>query len=208
MANYKLNSQLRTDIHKSVTKQLRKEGKIPAVYYFHREKPIPLAVDLVELRNAIHSGAHIIELQMGDKKHICIIRDLQHNPITDEIIHADFMGITLKEDITVNVPIVVEGSAIGVRDFGGVLAQHLWEIEVKCKATDIPNNFTIDVSNLNIGDSITVSDLAADNVEILTSTDSSIVSVVKATGMKTETEAEELEEGEEGEEAEESAEEE
>ena len=200
MANYKLNTQLRPDIHKSVNKQLRKEEKIPAVYYFHRENPVPLSVDLKELRSIIHSNAHIIELHMGDKKHICILKDLQHDPVTDEIIHADFMGITLKEDITVNVSIVVEGSAIGVRDFGGVLAQHLWEIEVKCKATNIPDNFTVNVSELNIGDSIFVSDLKADNFEILTPAKSSIVSVVKATGMKIEDGAEEGEEGEEAEE--------
>jgi len=197
MANYKLNTQLRPDIHKSVNKQLRKDEKIPAVYYFHREDPIPLSVDLKELRSIIHSNAHIIELHMGDKKHICILKDLQHDPVTDEIIHADFMGITLKEDITVNVSIIVEGSAVGVRDFGGVLAQHLWEIEVKCKATNIPDNFTINVANLNIGDSIFVSDLKAENFEILTPAKSSIVSVVKATGMKIEEGAEEGEEAEE-----------
>jgi len=209
MANYKLNSQLRTDLHKRVNKYLRKEGRIPAVYYFHRETPIPLSVDLKELQNAIRSGAYIIELHMGDKKHICILRVLQYDPVTDEIIHADFMGITMKEDITVNVPIVIEGSAIGVRDFGHVLARHLWEIEVKCKATNIPDNFTINVDDLNLGDSISVSDLEVENVEILTSTSNSIVSVVKATGMKLEEEEleeEELEEGEEGEEAEESTE--
>ncbi|MBN2601190.1 MAG: 50S ribosomal protein L25 [Candidatus Marinimicrobia bacterium] len=200
MANYKLNTQLRPDIHKSVNKQLRKDEKIPAVYYFHREDPVPLSVDLKELRTIIHSNAHIIELHMGDKKHICILKDLQHDPVTDEIIHADFMGITLKEDITVNVPIIVEGSAIGVRDFGGVLAQHLWEIEVKCKATHIPDNFTVNVSDLNIGDSIFVSDLKAENFEILTPAKSSIVSVVKATGMKIEEGAEEAEETEEDEE--------
>lgn len=211
MANYKLLADLRTDLHKRVNKQLRNEGKIPAVYYFHREKPLPLAVNLKELRNAIHSGAHIIELQMGNKKHISIIRDLQHDPVSDEIIHADFMGITLQEDITVDVPIVIEGSAIGVKDFGGVLAQHLWEIEVKCKATDIPDNFTVNVSNLNIGDSITVGDLVVpEHVEILTPSNSSVVSVVKATGLKLEEEleaGEEPEEGEEGEESEEESEE-
>jgi large subunit ribosomal protein L25 len=206
MANYKLNTELRTDIHKRVNKQLRQAGKIPAVYYFHQESPIPLSVDLKELKNAIHSGAHIIELHMGEKKHICILRELQHNPVTDEIIHADFMGITLKEDITVNVPVVIEGTAVGVKDFGGVLAQQLWEIEVKCKATDIPDSFVVEVSNLNIGDSISVADLSVEKAEILTSVSSSIVSVVKATGMAIEEEVEEAEE-EEGEEGEEGAEE-
>jgi len=205
MANYKLNTELRTNIHKSVNKQLRKEGKIPAVFYFHRENPTPLSVDLIELRSIIHSNAHIIELHMGDKKHIGIIKDLQHDPVSDEIIHADFMGITLKEDITVNVSIIVEGSAIGVRDFGGVLAQHLWEIEVKCKATNIPDNFTVDVSELNIGDAILVSHLKAENFEILTPSKSSIVSVVKATGLKLDEDEDEDEDEEVEEETEENA---
>jgi len=196
MADYKLQSKLRTNIHKCENKRLRNEGKIPAVFYFHQDKPVPLSVDVKELKGAIHSGANIYELHMGNKKHICILRDIQHNPVTEDIIHADFMGITMKEDITVNVPIHLEGIAIGVKDFDGVLAQQIWEIEVKCKATDIPDAFTVDVSLLNIGDSIAVSDISAENVEILTPQSSSIVSVVKATGAKAE-EEEEIEEEEE-----------
>jgi large subunit ribosomal protein L25 len=202
MADYKLQSELRTNIHKSENKRLRNEGNIPAVFYFHQDKPVPLSVDVKELKGAIHSGANIYELHMGKKKHICILRDVQYDPVSEDIIHADFMGITMKEDITVNVPIHLEGNAIGVKDFDGVLAQQLWEIEVKCKATDIPDAFTVDVSLLNVGDSIAVSDISAENVEILTHQSSSIVSVVKATGAKAE-EEEEIEEEEEEEEIEE-----
>lgn len=194
MADYKLQSELRTNIHKSENKRLRNEGKIPAVFYFHQDKPVPLSVGIKELKGAIRSGANIYELHMGNKKHICILRDIQHDPITEDIIHADFMGITMKEDITVNVPIHLEGNAIGVKDFDGVLAQQIWEIEVKCKADDIPDAFTVDVSLLNIGDSIAVSDISAENVEILTPQSSSIVSIVKATGAKAEEEIEEEEE--------------
>jgi len=202
MADYNLKSELRTNTYKGVTKLLRKEGQIPAVYYFHREKPIALSVDLKALKAAIQTGANIYELQMGSKKHKCILRDLQYNPVTEEIIHADFMGITMKEDINVNVPIHLEGTAIGVKDFDGVLAQQIWELNVKCKPGDIPDMVTIDVTGLNIGDSVSVADVSIENVEVLTPATSSIVSVVKATGAKAE-EEEVAEEGEEPEEIEE-----
>jgi len=201
MADYNLKSELRTNTYKGVTKLLRKEGRIPAVYYFHREKPIALSVDLKVLKAAIQTGANIYELQMGNKKHKCILRDLQYNPVTEEIIHADFMGITMREDIHVNVPIHLEGTAIGVKDFGGVLTQQIWELNVKCKAGNIPDVVTIDITELNIGDSISVADVSIENVEVLTPATSSIVSVVKATGAKAEEEA--VEEGEEPEEIEE-----
>jgi large subunit ribosomal protein L25 len=201
MADYNLKSELRTNTNKGATKLLRKEGQIPAVYYFHRGKPVALSVDLKALKAGIHSGANMYEIQMGSKKHKCILRDLQYNPVTEEIIHADFMGITMKEKIHINVPIHLEGTAIGVKDFGGVLTQQIWELNVKCKAGDIPDVVTIDVSGLNIGDSICVADVSIENVEVLTPATSSIVSVVKATGAKAEEEA--VEEGEEPEEIEE-----
>jgi large subunit ribosomal protein L25 len=186
MTEYKLNSTLREDFKRSTTRQLRREGKIPAVYYHHHEKPIHLAVDLKELRNALHSGAHIFDLSLGKKSHKAILRDLQHDPLTDEIIHADFMGVALDEFITIKVPVHITGIAIGVKTFGGVLEQHLWDLEVKCKTIDIPEAVTIDVTNLNIGDAIKAGDLKLEKIEILTPTSASIVSVVQPTGAKVE----------------------
>jgi len=204
MSEYKLKSELRSDYRKTSTKQLRRTGKIPAIFYFHQEEPIGLSMDLKELKAGIQAHAHIFELQINTKKQKCILKELQRDPVTDEIIHADFMGITLKEEITVMVPLRLTGSAIGVREFGGILEQHLWELEVKCKATEIPDEITLDISHLNIGDSISVATIKMENIELLTPLNTSIASVVKATGAKAaeeEVPAEEIEE-EEGEEQE------
>jgi len=204
MSEYKLKSELRNDYRKTSTKQLRRTGKIPAIFYFHQEEPIGLSMDLKELKAGIQAHAHIFELQINTKKQKCILKELQRDPVTDEIIHADFMGITLKEEITVMVPLRLTGSAIGVREFGGILEQHLWELEVKCKATEIPDEITLDISHLNIGDSISVATIKMENIELLTPLNTSIASVVKATGAKAaeeEVPAEEIEE-EEGEEQE------
>lgn len=204
MAVYKLSSELRNRGKKSEINNLRNEGKVPAIYYYHREEPVPITVDSHDLKMALHSGAHIIELQMGTKMHKCILRELQHDPISEEIIHADFMGISLKEDITVEIPIHLEGTAVGVKESGGVLAQHLWELHIKCKPGDIPDSITVDVTELDIGDSIAVDDIKVENVEVLNSPTTSIVSVVQPTRVKLEAEEvaeeleEELEEGEEG----------
>ena len=204
MSEYKLKSELRSDYRKTSTKQLRRTGKIPAIFYFHQEEPIGLSMDLKALKAGIQAHAHIFELQINTKKQKCILKELQRDPVTDEIIHADFMGITLKEEITVMVPLRLTGSAIGVREFGGILEQHLWELEVKCKATEIPDEITLDISHLNIGDSISVATIKMENIELLTPLNTSIASVVKATGAKAaeeEVPAEEIEE-EEGEEQE------
>jgi large subunit ribosomal protein L25 len=205
MSEYKLKSELRGDYRKTTTRQLRRTGKIPAIFYFHQEEPIGLSVDLKELKAGIQAHAHIFELQINTKKQKCILKEIQHDPVSDEIIHADFMGITLKEEITVMVPLRLTGSAIGVRELGGILEQHLWELEVKCKATEIPDEITLDISNLNIGDSISAAAIKMENIELLTPLNTSIASVVKATGAKAaeeEVPAEEIEE-EEGEEQEE-----
>jgi large subunit ribosomal protein L25 len=202
---YKLNAELRTDFQKGATKRMRRAGLVPAVYYHHTEKPVALSLDLKDLKAALRSSAHIYDLDINKKSHKCIVRDVQFDPLSEEIIHADFMGVSLEEMVTVNIPINVTGIAVGVKTFGGILEQHLWELEVKCKASKIPDRVTIDVTNLNLGDSISANSIKIEGVEILTPGTASIVSVVMPTGTKAEEEAVK-EEGAEKAEAEETAE--
>jgi len=201
MLEFKLSAETRTALTKRDTKKLRLEGKIPSVYYYHAENPIPLCIDVKELKTALHSGAHIISLQIGGKSHPCIVRALQHDPVSEMVIHADFMGVNLEEKIVVSIPVKLVGTAIGVKTFGGILAQHLWELDVKCKAADIPDGVTIDVSELNLGDSIGVKDIQIANAEIQNVISASIVSVVKPSGVSDEEKPAEGEETAEGEEA-------
>ena len=185
---HKLNAELRSDFQKGVTKRMRRAGLVPAVYYHHTEKPVALSLDLKDLKEALRSSARIYDLNINKKSHKCIIRDVQFDPLTEEIIHADFMGVSLEEMVTVSIPINVTGAAIGVKTFGGILEQHLWELEVRCKASQIPDRVTIDVTNLNLGDSINAGSLNIEGVEILIPATTSIVSVVKPTGTKAEEE--------------------
>lgn len=205
MAEYILNAEIRTDLQKGATKRMRRAGMVPAVYYHHTEKPASLSLNLDELKTALRSSIHIYDLKINQKSHKCILRGIQFNPITEEIIHVDFMGVSLEEMVTVNIPIHVTGTAVGVKTFGGILEQHLWELTVKCKASQIPDGVTIDVTELNLGDSISAGYFKIEDVEIITPLTASVVSVVKPTGLKAEEEEvkEEGEEEAEGEEAEE-----
>jgi len=189
MLEFKLNSEPRPDLQKGATKRLRRAGKIPAVYYFHHTSPVAIVLDQKELITALHSKAHVYDLQIGKKSHKCILRKVQYDPVSDAILHVDFMGVSMDELITVSVPIRVTGTAVGVKTFGGILEQHLWELQVKCKATDIPDTITLDVTDLNLGQSINAGQIKLEGVTILTAPTASIVSVVQPTGAKEEEEA-------------------
>jgi len=177
-----LKAKKREILTKGETNKLRGDGKVPGIYYFHKEKPIPLYVDKKDLIKVIHKKTHMITLKLDNKTHKALIRELQHHPITDEIIHVDFMGVTAKEIIEVEVPIHVVGTSIGVKEFGGILEQHLWSLKIKCEADMIPDAIEIDVTQLNLGDAIYVRDLKLENLQILTPQDVAIVSIVKPTG--------------------------
>jgi len=187
MAMQSLQSDRRTEAGKGVARKLRRAGRIPAVYYGRGETPIPIAIGLKELEEIIHkSGGSnvIVDLKVegdgaGDRK--AIIREIQRDPVEGSILHLDLQHISLTERITVEVPIVLIGTPIGVKDGGGILEHLLREVEVECLPTDIPSKLEVEVSGLNIGDSLHVSDLKADRVTIKTEADRAIAAVVPPT---------------------------
>jgi len=187
MAMQSLQSDRRTEAGKGVARKLRRSGRIPAVYYGRGETPIPITIGLKELEEIIHkSGGSnvIVDLKVegdgaGDRK--AIIREIQRDPVEGSILHLDLQHISLTERITVEVPIVLIGTPIGVKDGGGILEHLLREVEVECLPTDIPSKLEVEVSGLNIGDSLHVSDLKADRVTIKTEADRAIAAVVPPT---------------------------
>ena len=158
----------RTDFGKGPSKQLRKEGMIPAIVYHQGEDGVKMAIDRTGLWHALHTSAGenaIIALDIkrgeggGGTEKTVIVKEVQKDPINDSIIHVDFQEISLKEKIQVNVPVVLKGDAKGVTEEGGVLSQVEWELEVECLPTDIPESIDIHVEDLMIGDAIHIKDL-------------------------------------------------
>jgi large subunit ribosomal protein L25 len=187
MAMMSLEAARRSDVGKGVARKLRAGGRIPAVYYGRGEDSIALTVALRDLESVIESaeGSNVIvDLKFsgdGSMDRKALIREIQRDPVAGSILHLDLQHISLTERITVEVPIVLIGTPIGVKDAGGILEHLLREVEVECLPTDIPSKLEVDVSALQIGDSLHVSDIKAERAEILTEADRAIAAVVPPT---------------------------
>ncbi len=201
MSEIVVEAKIRRDIRKKA-KSVRNDGYIPGIFYGHGEENIPIQTTITNLRPVVYtSDTHIISLKLdnGETK-TCIIRDIQFDPITDKIVHIDLLALRSDEKVTMEIPISLKGTAKGVKD-GGMVQHVLHRIEVKCFPKDIPEHIDVEITNLEIGDSIHVKSLSIPNVEILEDEESTIVSVVPPTVLKEPEEeaaeaAEELEEPE------------
>ena len=202
-----IQAEKRTVIGKKV-KVLRREGKLPAIIYGHGIDPISIVLDFRSSSRILAkaSSSTLVNIELDGKQYPTLVREKQLDFIRNSIIHVDFLAVSMTEKITANVSVHVEGVAPAVAAFGAVLLTGLSELEVECLATDLPERFTVDTSELTeIGSGIYVRDVATlDNVEILTDLDEMIVvAAAPAVEEEEEVEEEELLEGEEGEEGEE-----
>ncbi len=178
MSSTLINVEVRNDIGKQASKRLRREGRVPGVYYSGGVDPVALSVDAKELRAALAHKSSIMDVRLGSAEPVkCIIREVQWHPVYGTPVHVDFMGVKLTEKITMEVPIRLTGTAAGVKD-GGTLQQLLRSLEIKCLPLDIPDAVDIDVSNLNIHDAIYVRDLPAEKFEILNEPEQMVISVL------------------------------
>ncbi len=196
MANeYNLDVNKRETQGKSDLKQMRKEKKIPGVYYSHDSKQsIPLYINTSDLTNAQKSNARIFTINVGGKKRNVLFKSVQYHPVTDQILHIDLYGIKMDQLVSVNVAIELIGSAKGVIEEGGILTQGANEVEIECLPNNIPDNITIDISHLALGDVFRIEDLEKnDNFTIKTSSDQILASITQA--MKEEVVEEEVVEG-------------
>lgn len=164
-----LDAKRREGRGKNEARRLRVSGRIPAVVYGARREGqapegVPVAVDPKELLRILHSesGANtLINLKLDGGESRVMVRDYQLDPITHQLLHADFYQLAMDRAITVSVPVVVKGEAAGVKQQGGLLDFVTREIQVQCLPTDIPEHIDIDVSELMLHQSIRVKDIAA-----------------------------------------------
>lgn len=179
MAN-KLVAEQREGTGKGVARKLRATGRVPAVLYGGGMDPMALSVDARELYHLMHTGAGanvLVDLVVDGKKHLALPREVQRDYIKGTFVHVDFLAVRADEKITVSVPLRVVGESLGVKA-GGVIEHHLWELQVECLPTDVPDAIEADVSMLEIGMSLRVSDLTAPSgTTILTGPDESVVAV-------------------------------
>jgi large subunit ribosomal protein L25 len=181
-ANATLNAKTREGQGKGDNRKLRQTGFVPAVIYGHGEKTRSVAVNAHELEllfNRVHVENTIIDLTVeGEKKAIrTLVREVQKHPARGEIVHVDFYQVHAGERVHIQIPINFVGTAVGVRN-GGMLQHTMDELDVKVSADNIPSHIEVDVSNLEIGDSVHVSDLKIpEGIEVLDGPDRSVCSV-------------------------------
>jgi len=181
MASASLNASSRTDTGKGVARSLRRDGKVPCVIYGHARAPQPLAVDARELGRLLErvsADTTVIELALDGGTARTLIREIQRHPVKRTILHVDFQELVAGEKVIVQIPVVLVGTSIGVRLNAGIMTQVLNELDCRVDPSNIPNRIEVDVTELNIGGSIHVSDLKIpEGVEVLNEDNGTIVNV-------------------------------
>jgi large subunit ribosomal protein L25 len=188
-------------------RRLRREGLIPATVYGRDREPVSVAVNARDLHSVLHTEAGInalITLNIGDDENLLTMaKEIQRHPFRSEYNHVDFLAISLTEKVTTEVLIQLEGEPVGVTLNGGIIETLRNTISIEALPTEIPSAISVDISALDLGDTLKVSDLPAlEGVDYLDDMDSPVVTVVIPAAIIAEEEEEEegLEEGEEGEE--------
>ncbi|MEO0237523.1 MAG: 50S ribosomal protein L25 [candidate division WOR-3 bacterium] len=165
---------------KHILTLLRKNNKIPCVAYGHKEENRLFSVDEVELNKMFHAIGReksLINIKMGKDNFLAIIKEIFRSPRTNKILHIDFQIIHKSEKLKLTVPIILKGSAKGVKE-GGIVEHLLRDLEIKCLPADIPSHVEVDISELAIGDSIHVKDIKAEKFEIVENPEEVVVTIL------------------------------
>jgi large subunit ribosomal protein L25 len=183
----KLAVEPREATGRSAARKLKARGIVPAVVYGGREKAQPVQLSRQDLRTVLShaSGENIlVELEIAGeaRTRMAMLQEVQHSPVGGEVLHVDFHAVSMDEKIEADIPVEPTGTPNGVKNFGGLLEQSLRELAVECLPRDLPDRITVDVSNLNIGDSIHVRDIRLpDGVTAKVQTELTVFSVLAPT---------------------------
>lgn len=179
MSNLKLEAELRTDIGKGPARRLRQEGRLPGVVYGADQETLSISVDARHLANILqHAGSHsLIELQVnGGETQRVLVSDLVQDPVRADYVHVDFHAVAL--DVEMQTVVAVEVTGEERRTDDGVVAVILRELDISCLPTAIPESIAVDVSELAIGDVVTVADVVApEGVTIISEPDEAVITV-------------------------------
>ncbi|MHB8230952.1 MAG: 50S ribosomal protein L25, partial [Vulcanimicrobiaceae bacterium] len=154
---FKLAIQRRGETGSTSSRKLRGEGKAPGVLYGHGGEPTNVAFDARAFDDLLHRGARtaLVTLTLDGKSDTALIREVQRDPVTRRVVHADLQRVSAHESVHARLPIATIGVALGVREFGGVMDVMMHELEVEGPADRLPDRIEIDVSALGIHEHVT-----------------------------------------------------
>ncbi len=199
---YVIKAQIRDRFGRNAAKRYRREGYIPVVLYGRGEKNLHAVVkktDLLKFLHATHGESVVVTFELGEDKRMAIVKDIQLDPVTDDVVHVDFQLLHKGEEVEIEVPVVLVGTeqAPAVRA-GGIIEALVDTLAVRAQPQYIPAHIEIDVSNLEIGDVIHVKDIEAENYTIAEDPDMPVVTVLSGRGGPEAEEETEETEGEAG----------
>jgi large subunit ribosomal protein L25 len=195
----KLQAKLRTDTGKGAARTLRRQGYVPGIIYGHGEQTRACQVESKQVEKLLKAGSYestIIDLKEEDgATSSVLIREVQVHPYRSEVLHIDFLVVRKGEKVKLEVPVRLVGVAPGVKE-GGIMEHLRHDVEIRCIPSKIPEALDLEISQMDIGDSVTVADLQVpEDIEILTDAAATIASVVPPAVIKVEEEVvEEVEE--------------
>ena len=193
MSEVNLNVEIRSDSSVK-SRVLRREGRVPGIYYAHDQENIQITADAKELTRLMNKEVTVLNMviQNGEIKKT-IIREIQVDPVSGSPIHIDLLGIKLDEVVKLTIPVILKGTPAGVKE-GGILEHLLREIEVEGLPLDIPEHVEIDVSYMQIGDVLGLETITSDKFNVITERNHPVAHVLHP---RTVEEVEEVVEGEE-----------
>ncbi|MCX6154723.1 MAG: 50S ribosomal protein L25 [Candidatus Kapabacteria bacterium] len=152
---------------KKSAKSTRASGLVPGIYYFKGDEAISISVKPLDLRDIVYTAhSKLVNLQIeGDTEtRNCVLKDKFFDPVTDQLMHFDLMGLPLDKKVQMEIPVNLKGQSAGVR-LGGMMMQNIRKVHVKCYPKDLPDSLEVEVSKMNMGDSIHFRDISIPGVE-------------------------------------------
>jgi len=160
-------------------KAMRRAGQVPGIFYANDKDTVLFSVDAKTLKRLLLQNINILDVTLPDgAAEKCIVREVQKDPVTEAITHVDLMGIKLTEKVRLTIPIMLKGIPVGVKTDGGILEHHLREVEVEGLPLDIPEKLEIDVTELRIGQSVSLKDIPAEKFRFILDTHHSVANVI------------------------------
>ena len=193
MKSVSLNGIARVNLGKKFSKDLRKNGNIPCVIYSKGKEALHISVKNNELQKIIYNpSVFVLNIKVDENEYNTIIRDAQFHPVSDNILHVDFLQLSENELVSLNIPVELRGNSIGVRN-GGQLNLVMRKLLIKSLPKNLPDNIEIDITELRIGQSIRIEDIKNENYDFIQPESAVIVSVKTARNVVEEEEETELE---------------
>jgi large subunit ribosomal protein L25 len=138
--------------------KVRRQGRIPAVVYGHKEEPVAISLDAHNFTEGLHHGHRLMDVQLGKKKEKMLVKELQYDYLGKNVVHADLMRVDITETVKVTVPVELKGTAQGTHE-GAIIEEHVDRLEVECRVSDIPETIAVWVKDVGVGDALHASDV-------------------------------------------------